>query len=61
MQRESFSPFCDEDYRETLLKLHDTEVGKMKTYYETHKDLFEAVQNWEENWKPFLEVESKAN
>ncbi|XP_014106520.1 PREDICTED: protein regulator of cytokinesis 1 isoform X1 [Pseudopodoces humilis] len=59
-QRESFSPFYDEDYTETLLELHDAEVGKMKIYYETHKDLFEAVQKWEENWKLFLELESKA-
>ncbi|XP_066184214.1 protein regulator of cytokinesis 1 isoform X2 [Sylvia atricapilla] len=60
-QRESFSPFYDEDYTETLLELHDAEVGKMKIYYETHKDLFEAVQKWEQNWKLFLELESKAN
>ncbi|KAM4766676.1 protein regulator of cytokinesis 1 isoform 2-T2 [Cyanocitta cristata] len=60
-QREGFSPFYDEDYTETLLELHDAEVGKMKIYYETHKDLFEAVQKWEENWKLFLELESKAN
>ncbi|XP_062357104.1 protein regulator of cytokinesis 1 isoform X3 [Cinclus cinclus] len=59
-QRENFSPFYDEDYTETLLELHDAEVGKMKIYYETHKDLFEAVQKWEENWKLFLELESKA-
>ncbi|XP_041320954.1 protein regulator of cytokinesis 1 isoform X2 [Pyrgilauda ruficollis] len=60
-QRERFSPFYDEDYTETLLKLHDAEVGKMKTCYETHKDLFQAVQKWEESWKLFLELESKAN
>ncbi|XP_064245673.1 protein regulator of cytokinesis 1 isoform X2 [Passer domesticus] len=60
-QRERFSPFYDEDYTETLLELHDAEVGKMKTYYETHKDLFEAVQKWEESWKLFLELERKAN
>ncbi|KAL2300887.1 hypothetical protein Nmel_013781 [Mimus melanotis] len=59
-QRENFSPYYDEDYTETLLELHDAEVGKMKMYYETHKDLFEAVQKWEENWKLFLELESKA-
>ncbi|XP_032926150.1 protein regulator of cytokinesis 1 isoform X2 [Catharus ustulatus] len=59
-QRENFSPFYDESYTETLLELHDAEVGKMKTYYETHKDLFEAVQKWEENWKLFLELERKA-
>jgi len=40
-----------------LLQLHDTEVGKVKSYYETHKELFEAVQKWEENWKLFLELE----
>ncbi|OWK52044.1 Protein regulator of cytokinesis 1 [Lonchura striata] len=60
-QRERFSPFYDEDYSESLLELHDAEVGKMKMYYETHKDLFEAVQKWEENWKLFLELESKAS
>ncbi|XP_075362635.1 uncharacterized protein LOC142411888 isoform X1 [Mycteria americana] len=59
-QREGFSPYYDEDYTETLLELHDAEVGKMKSYYETHKDLFEAVQKWEENWKLFLELERKA-
>ncbi|XP_071610123.1 protein regulator of cytokinesis 1 isoform X2 [Heliangelus exortis] len=59
-QREDFSPYYDEDYTETLLELHDAEVGKVKIYYETHKDLFEAVQKWEENWKLFLELERKA-
>ncbi|KFV08552.1 Protein regulator of cytokinesis 1, partial [Pterocles gutturalis] len=59
-QREAFSPYYDEDYTETLLELHDAEVVKMKSYYETHKDLFEAVQKWEENWKLFLELERKA-
>ncbi|XP_027601242.1 protein regulator of cytokinesis 1 isoform X1 [Pipra filicauda] len=58
-QREGFGPFYDEDYTETLLELHDHEVGKIKSYYETHKDLFEAVQKWEENWKLFLELERK--
>lgn len=29
----------------------------MKNYYEAHKDLFGAVQKWEENWKLFLELE----
>lgn len=46
-----------EDYTETLLELHDAEVKKMKSHYETHKDLFVAVQKWEENWKLFLELE----
>lgn len=29
----------------------------MKIHYETHKDLFDAVQKWEETWKMFLELE----
>lgn len=32
-------------------------MGKLKSYYNTHKDLFEAVQKWEENWRLFLELE----
>ncbi|XP_010018406.1 PREDICTED: protein regulator of cytokinesis 1, partial [Nestor notabilis] len=59
-QREGFSAYYDEDYTETLLELHDAEVEKMKNYYEAHKDLFGAVQKWEENWKLFLELERKA-
>ncbi|XP_069722886.1 protein regulator of cytokinesis 1 isoform X2 [Phaenicophaeus curvirostris] len=59
-QREGFTPYYDEDYTEALLELHEAEVGKMKSYYEAHKDLFEAVQKWEENWKLFLELERKA-
>uniref|UniRef100_A0A663MS57 Protein regulator of cytokinesis 1 n=1 Tax=Athene cunicularia TaxID=194338 RepID=A0A663MS57_ATHCN len=49
-----------EDYTETLLELHDAEVAKMKSCYETHKDLFETAQKWEESWKLFLELERKA-
>ncbi|XP_054025033.1 protein regulator of cytokinesis 1 [Dryobates pubescens] len=60
-QKEAFSPYYDEDYTETLLELHDTEVVKMKNYYEAHKDLFEAVQKWEQSWNLFLELERKAS
>ncbi|XP_048811669.1 protein regulator of cytokinesis 1 isoform X4 [Lagopus muta] len=58
-QRDAFSPYHDEDYTEALLQLHDIEVGKVKSYYETHKELFEAVQKWDESWKLFLELERK--
>ncbi|XP_064013893.1 protein regulator of cytokinesis 1 isoform X2 [Pogoniulus pusillus] len=59
-QKEAFSPYYEESCTETLLELHDAEVVKMKHYYESHKDLFEAVQKWEQNWKLFLELERKA-
>ncbi|XP_010209403.1 PREDICTED: protein regulator of cytokinesis 1 [Tinamus guttatus] len=58
-QRDAFRPYYEEDYTETLLQLHDAEVGRVKRYYETHKDLFEAAQKWEENWQRFLELERK--
>ncbi|XP_074011892.1 protein regulator of cytokinesis 1 [Numenius arquata] len=60
-QREGFSPYYDEDYTETLLELHAAEVRKMKSHYETHKALFEAVWKWEETWRMFLDLERKAN
>ncbi|XP_025068272.1 protein regulator of cytokinesis 1 [Alligator sinensis] len=60
-QREGFAPYYDEDYTETLLQLHDAEVGRLKHYYETHRELFEAVQKWEENWRLFLELERKSS
>ncbi|XP_044516081.1 protein regulator of cytokinesis 1-like [Gracilinanus agilis] len=60
-QREAFTPYYDEDYTETLLQLHDTEVVQLKHYYEVHRELFEGIQKWEENWKLFLEFERKAS
>uniref|UniRef100_A0A8C3JR67 Protein regulator of cytokinesis 1 n=1 Tax=Calidris pygmaea TaxID=425635 RepID=A0A8C3JR67_9CHAR len=60
-QREGFSPYYDEDYTETLLELHAAEVRKMKSHYETHKALFEAIWKWEETWRMFLDLERKAN
>ncbi|KAH1184164.1 protein regulator of cytokinesis 1 isoform X1 [Mauremys mutica] len=59
-QRQAFAPYYEEDCTEALLQLHDAEVGRVKHYYETHKELFEAVQKWEENWRLFLELERKA-
>ncbi|XP_007479365.2 protein regulator of cytokinesis 1-like isoform X1 [Monodelphis domestica] len=60
-QRDAFTPYYDEDYTETLLQLHDTEVVQLKHYYEVHRELFEGIQKWEENWKLFLEFERKAS
>ncbi|XP_075774153.1 protein regulator of cytokinesis 1 isoform X2 [Pelodiscus sinensis] len=59
-QRRAFAPYYEEDCTEALLQLHEAEVGRVKRYYEMHKELFEAVQKWEENWRLFLELERKA-
>ncbi|XP_023364577.1 protein regulator of cytokinesis 1 [Otolemur garnettii] len=60
-QRQDFAPYYIEDFTEDLLQIHDAEVVKLKDYYETHKELFEGVQKWEESWKLFLEFERKAS
>uniref|UniRef100_A0A4X2KHL8 Protein regulator of cytokinesis 1 n=1 Tax=Vombatus ursinus TaxID=29139 RepID=A0A4X2KHL8_VOMUR len=60
-QREIFAPYYDEDYSETLLQLHDAEVVQLKRYYEVHRELFEGIEKWEENWKLFLEFERRAS
>ncbi|XP_074151278.1 protein regulator of cytokinesis 1 isoform X1 [Sminthopsis crassicaudata] len=60
-QRQAFAPYFDEEYTETLLQLHDVELVQLKQYYETHKELFEGVQKWEDSWKLFLEFERKAS
>lgn len=46
-----------EDYTESLLQLHDAEIVRLRNYYESHKELFEGVQKWEESWRLFLEFE----
>uniref|UniRef100_A0A8C6WA92 Protein regulator of cytokinesis 1 n=1 Tax=Nannospalax galili TaxID=1026970 RepID=A0A8C6WA92_NANGA len=60
-QRQAFAPYYTEDYTENLLHLHDTEIVRLRNYYEVHKELFEGVQKWEESWKLFLEFERKAS
>ncbi|KAM6180768.1 protein regulator of cytokinesis 1 isoform 9-T9 [Erethizon dorsatum] len=56
-QREAFAPYYAEDYTENLLQLHDAEIVQLKNYYQVHKELFEGVRKWEENWRLFLEFE----
>uniref|UniRef100_A0A8C5M643 Protein regulator of cytokinesis 1 n=1 Tax=Leptobrachium leishanense TaxID=445787 RepID=A0A8C5M643_9ANUR len=59
-QRLAFAPYYDEDYSEDLLSLHDAEISRIKHHYETHKEMFEGVQKWEESWRLFLELDKKA-
>ncbi|XP_005381575.1 PREDICTED: protein regulator of cytokinesis 1 isoform X1 [Chinchilla lanigera] len=60
-QRQAFAPYYAEDYTESLLQLHDAEIVQIKNYYQVHKELFEGVRKWEENWKLFLDFERKAS
>ncbi|XP_054633138.1 protein regulator of cytokinesis 1-like isoform X2 [Dunckerocampus dactyliophorus] len=60
-QRQDFVHYQDEDFTEDLLNLHEAEVETLKSYYEDHKELFEGVTKWQENWALYLELDRKAN
>ncbi|XP_044212420.1 protein regulator of cytokinesis 1b isoform X1 [Thunnus albacares] len=59
-QRQAFSPYFSEDFTEELLGMHDAEIQRLKLHYEDHKELFDGVNQWEESWRLFLELEKKA-
>ncbi len=46
-----------DDFTEELLNLHEAEVRTLKTYYEDHRELFEGVTKWQENWTLYLELD----
>ncbi|XP_047243189.1 protein regulator of cytokinesis 1-like isoform X1 [Girardinichthys multiradiatus] len=60
-QQQAFTAYHDEDYTEELLNLHEAEVRCLKKYYEDHKELFEGVTKWQDNWNLYLELDRKAN
>ncbi|XP_022612057.1 protein regulator of cytokinesis 1-like isoform X1 [Seriola dumerili] len=60
-QQQAFIPYHDDDFTEELLNLHEAEVRTLKKYYEDHKELFEGVTKWQENWTLYLELDKKAN
>ncbi|KAK2842391.1 hypothetical protein Q5P01_012591 [Channa striata] len=61
-QQQTFAPYYKaDDFTEELLNLHEAEVGSLKKYYEDHKELFEGVTRWQENWRLYLELDRKAN
>lgn len=49
--------FILEDFTEELLSQHDAEIQRVKQHYEDHKELFDGVHQWEENWRLFQELE----
>ncbi|XP_071206300.1 protein regulator of cytokinesis 1-like isoform X2 [Salvelinus alpinus] len=61
-QREPFNAhFCDNNFTEELLALHDAALLKVKNYYDQVKPLLEALQRWEKYWALFQDFEKKAN
>ncbi|XP_053543900.1 protein regulator of cytokinesis 1 [Ictalurus punctatus] len=60
-QREPFNVhFCDANYTEELLSLHDRELLKVKEFYEKALPLLENIEKWERNWALFQDFERKA-
>ncbi|XP_032088348.1 protein regulator of cytokinesis 1 isoform X2 [Thamnophis elegans] len=59
-QRCSFGPYYEDTFSEELLQQHDNELMRLKHYYETHQELFEAIHKWKRSWCLFQELEKKA-
>ncbi|XP_040893968.1 protein regulator of cytokinesis 1-like isoform X2 [Toxotes jaculatrix] len=60
-QQQAFVPYHNDNFTEELLNLHEAEVKTLKKYYEDHRELFEGVTKWQENWTLYLELDKKAN
>nr|XP_046249251.1 protein regulator of cytokinesis 1-like isoform X2 [Scatophagus argus] len=60
-QRQAFVPYYADDFTEELLNQHEAEVKTLEKYYEDHRELFEGVTKWQENWTVYLELDKKAN
>lgn len=46
-----------DDFTEELLNQHEAEVKTLENYYEDHRELFEGVARWRENWTLYLELD----
>lgn len=49
--------FSADDFTEELLNRHEAEVSTLKKYFEDHKELFQGVTKWHENWTLYLELD----
>lgn len=49
--------FASEDFTEELLSQHDAEMRRVKQHYEDHRELFDGVRQWEDNWRLLQELE----
>lgn len=53
----SAPPLFPDDFTEELLNLHEAEVKTLEQYYEHHRELFDGVTKWQENWTLYLELD----
>ncbi|XP_066525953.1 protein regulator of cytokinesis 1a isoform X2 [Hoplias malabaricus] len=59
-QRQAFTPYYIDDFNEELLALHEQEEQRLKQRYEEHRELYDGVINWQNNWTLYKELEKKA-
>lgn len=46
---------------EELLELYETELARLKKYYDDHKEILEKFQKWRLMWKELIDLEVKAS
>lgn len=46
-----------DNFNEELLNLHEAEVKTLEKYYGDHRELFDGVTKWQENWTLYLELD----
>lgn len=46
-----------DDYSDDALSAHESELDKMKGFYEDHKDIFKLIDKREEMWSKMLQFE----
>lgn len=51
--------FCTfkDDFSEELLTAHEQEEHRLKQNYEHHKELYNGVANWQNDWVTYQELE----
>ena len=49
--------FSSEDYSDDALSAHESELDKMKGFYEDHKDIFKLIDKREDMWSKMLQFE----
>ncbi|XP_026859853.1 protein regulator of cytokinesis 1a isoform X3 [Electrophorus electricus] len=59
-QRQAFTPYYDDAFTEELLAAHEQEQQCLKEHYESHRELYDGVNSWQNNWSLFQELEKKA-
>lgn len=46
-----------DDFTVELLNLHEAELKTLDKYYEDHRELFDGVRKWQDNWTLYLELD----